>query len=118
VTTVKANTDTNYQQLRQQAKGSGDFGGPFATVNNLVIKRDAGVFTLKSGEIYFTPAVKDRTFGAVFFGEGELSLTPPTEIEKHTLSRSRRKSRSPKLSPNWCFTSPTSLLTKSKRRRK
>ena len=44
------------------------------------------MFTLKSGEIYFTPAVKDRTFGAVFFGEGELSLTPPTEIEKHTLS--------------------------------
>ena len=86
VTTVKANTDTNYQQLRQQAKGSGDFAGPFATVNNLVIKRDAGVFTLKSGEIYFTPAVKDRTFGAVFFGEGELSLTPPTEVEKHTLS--------------------------------
>jgi hypothetical protein len=86
VTTLKANTDTYYQQLRQQAKGSGDFGGPFATVNNLVIKRDAGVFTLKSGEIYFTPAVKDRTFGAVFFGEGELSLTPPTEVEKHTLS--------------------------------
>ena len=86
VTSVKANADSNYQQLRQQAKGSGDFGGPFATVNNLIIKRDAGVFTLKSGEIYFTPAVKDRTFGAVFFGEGELSLTPPTEVEKHTLS--------------------------------
>ncbi|MGQ0760563.1 MAG: carboxypeptidase regulatory-like domain-containing protein [Acidobacteriota bacterium] len=86
VTNVKANTDTSYQQLRQQAKASGDFGGPFATVNNLVIKRDAGVFILKSGEIYFTPAVRDRTFGAVFFGEGELSLTPPTEIEKHTLS--------------------------------
>ena len=86
VTAVKANTDPGYQQLRQQAKAAGDFGGPFATVNNLVIKRDAGVFTLKSGEIYFTPALKDRTFGAVFFGEGELSLTPPTEIEKHTLS--------------------------------
>lgn len=86
VTTAKANTDPSYRELRQQGKGSGDFGGPFATVNNLVIKRDAGVFTLKSGEIYFTPAINDRTFGAVFFGEGELSLTPPTEIEKHTLS--------------------------------
>lgn len=86
VAAVKANTDTSYQLLRQQAKANGDFGGPYATVNNLVIKRDAGIFTLKSGEIYFTPAVKDRTFGAVFFGEGELSLTPPTAVEKHTLS--------------------------------
>lgn len=86
VTTTKANTDSLYQQLRQQAKTDSDFAGPFATVNNLVLKRDEATFTLKSGEIYFTPAVKDRTFGAVFFGEGELALTPPTEIEKHTLS--------------------------------
>ncbi|HEX5703758.1 MAG TPA: carboxypeptidase regulatory-like domain-containing protein [Pyrinomonadaceae bacterium] len=86
VTNVKANTDPNYQQLRQQARSNGDFGGPFATVTNLVIKRDAGAFTLKSGEIYFTPAVNDRISGAVFFGEGELYLTPPTAIEKHTLS--------------------------------
>ena len=86
VTTVKANSDSLYQQLRQQAKTDADFGGPFATVNNLIIKRDAATFTLKSGEIYFTPAVHDRTLGAIFFGEGELTLTPPTEIEKHTLS--------------------------------
>lgn len=86
VTAVKANVDPIYQQLRQQAKAAGDFGGPFATVTNLVIKRDAATFTLKSGEIYFAPSVKDRTFGAVFFGEGELTLTPPTEVEKHSLS--------------------------------
>jgi Carboxypeptidase regulatory-like domain/Peptidase family M1 domain len=86
VTAVKANVDPTYQQLRQQAKTAGEFGGPFATVNNLVIKRDAATFTLKSGEIYFAPAVSDRTFGAVFFGEGELTLTPPTENEKHALS--------------------------------
>jgi hypothetical protein len=82
----KANTDQTYQQLRQQAKANGDFAGPFATVSNLVLKRDAATFTLKSGEIYFAPAVKDHTFGAVFFGEGELTLTPPTEIEKHSLA--------------------------------
>jgi hypothetical protein len=86
VTAAKANVDPLYQQLRQQAKAAGEFGGPFATVNNLVIKRDAATFTLKSGEIYFAPEVKDRTFGAVFFGEGELTLTPPTEVEKHSLS--------------------------------
>jgi hypothetical protein len=86
VSTVKANTDSTYQQLRQQAKTEGDFAGPFATVSNLVLKRDAATFTLKTGEIYFLPQVQDRTFGAVFLGEGEFSLTPPTDIEKHTLS--------------------------------
>lgn len=86
ISTAKANSDTTYQQLRQQAKAAGDFGGPFATVHDLVIRRDAAIFTLKSGEIYFTPAVKDRVLGAVFFGEGEVALTPPTDIEKHTLS--------------------------------
>jgi hypothetical protein len=86
VATIKGNTDPTYQQLRLQAKAAGDFGGPFAIVNNLVLKRDAATFTLKSGEIYFAPAVKDRTFGAVFLGDGELTLTPPTDVEKHTLA--------------------------------
>jgi hypothetical protein len=86
VATIKGNTDPTYQQLRLQAKAAADFGGPFAIVNNLVLKRDAATFTLKSGEIYFAPAVKDRTFGAVFLGDGELTLTPPTDVEKHTLA--------------------------------
>ena len=86
VTSTKANSDQTYQELRRQAKAAGEFSGPFATVNNLVIKRDAATFTLKSGEIYFAPPVKDRTVGAVFFGEGELTLMPPTEVEKHSLA--------------------------------
>ena len=85
VSGIKANSDPVYQQLRQQAKDQGDFAGAFATVNNLVIKRDAGVFTLRSGEIYFASEVEHREVGAVFFGDGELSLTPPTDIEKHSL---------------------------------
>jgi hypothetical protein len=78
--------DSVYQQVRQIAKADSDFGGPFATVKNLTLKRDAGVFTLTSGEIYFAPPVEGRITGAVFIGEGELDLTPPTQIEKHTLS--------------------------------
>ena len=85
VITQKANADPVYQQLRLQAKGAGDFAGPFATVNNLVLKRDAATFALRSGEIYFAPIVNERRVGAVFFGEGELTLTPPTEIEKRSL---------------------------------
>jgi hypothetical protein len=75
-----------YRQLRDTGKNAQDFAGPYASVTNLVLKRDAAIFTLTSGEIYFAPAVGDRNVGAVFIGEGELSLTPPTEIEKHNLS--------------------------------
>ncbi len=85
VASPKATGDPVYQQLRLHAKGAGDFAGPFATVNNLVLKRDAATFTLRSGEIYFAPAVNDRMVGAVFLGEGELTLTPPTETEKRSL---------------------------------
>lgn len=82
----KPNSDPVYQQLRQIGKNPQDFEGPYATVTNLVLKRDAATFTLTSGEIYFAPAVENRTVGAVFIGEGELALTPPTEVEKHNLA--------------------------------
>ena len=57
--------DAIYQQVRQIAKADSDFGGAFATVKNLTLKRDAGVFTLASGEIYFAPPVEGRITGAV-----------------------------------------------------
>lgn len=82
----KPNSDPAYQKLRETGKAPQDFGGPYATVNNLVLQRDAATLTLTSGEIYFAPTVEDRNVGAVFFGEGELTLTPPTEIEKRTLA--------------------------------
>ena len=82
----KPNSDPTYQQLRQSGKTREEFAGPFATVNNLVLNRDAAVFTLRSGEIYFAPEIDGRSFGAVFFGAGELSLTPPTDNEKRSLT--------------------------------
>jgi hypothetical protein len=82
---LKANADPVYQQLRQQG-GAQDFAGEYATVNGLVLKRDAATFTLRSGEIYFLPPVEGRVTGAVFIGEGEFALTPPVEYEKHSLS--------------------------------
>ena len=86
VTTTKPNVDPVYQQLRQIAKNEADFGGPFATVNNLVLRRDAAVFTLRSGEMYFVPPVEGRITAVVFVGDGEMTLVPPTSIEKHSLS--------------------------------
>lgn len=83
---LKANADPVYQQLRQLGKTDGDFSGAFATVTNLTLKRDAATFTLKSGEVYFTPPIEGRVTDAVFVGDGELTLEPPTAIEKHTLA--------------------------------
>jgi Carboxypeptidase regulatory-like domain/Peptidase family M1 domain len=81
----KGNIDPIYQQLRQLAKTEQDFSGPYATVNNLVIKRDEAVFTLTSGDLYFITPIDGRVTAAVFIGAGELTLTPPTEIEKNSI---------------------------------
>ena len=81
----KANQDPIYQSLRQLGKGD-DFAGNYAVVNNLKLKRDAANFTLKSGELYFITPVEDRVTAAVFIGDGEMSLTPPIDVEKRSVS--------------------------------
>ena len=81
---AKANQDPVYQSLRQHGKGE-DFAGNYAVVNNLKLKRDAANFTLKSGELYFITPVEGRVTAAVFIGDGELSLVPPTDVEKNSI---------------------------------
>ena len=90
---IKPNTDPIYRQLRQQAESAQEFSGDYAAVNNLVLRRDAATFTLRSGELYFVPPVEGRVTGAVFVGEGEFSLTPPVEYENLT-NRAPRSSAS------------------------
>ncbi|MBA2502199.1 MAG: carboxypeptidase regulatory-like domain-containing protein, partial [Pyrinomonadaceae bacterium] len=80
----RANTDPLYRQLRQQAGNQSDFS-QVASVNNLVLKRDGATFSLRSGELYFLAPVEGRATGAVFFGDGEVTLTPPVENEKRSL---------------------------------
>ena len=82
---LKGNADPVYQQLRLQAKEAQDFGGAFASVNNVVLKREGTTFTLRSGEIYFLAPVEGRITGAVFIGDGEMTIVPPTEVEKNSL---------------------------------
>ena len=83
--TAKANSDPVYQQLRQKSKNDQSFAGEYASVSDLVLRRDAGVFTLRHGEIYFLAPVEGRSTAAVFFGEGNFSLVPPTDPEKQAL---------------------------------
>src|SRR5262245_54234372 len=85
IAATKGNTDPIYQQLRQLGKTDQDFAGTYASVNNLKLQREAANFTLKSGDLYFLTPVEGRTTGAVFIGDGELSLVPPTEIEQNSL---------------------------------
>jgi hypothetical protein len=81
----KGNVDPVYQSLRQLGRGEQDFAGDYAVVNNLLLKRDAANFMLKTGEIYFITPVEGKVTAAVFIGDGELSLTPPLEAEKSSL---------------------------------
>jgi hypothetical protein len=83
--TLKANSDPVYQRLRQQGKSGQDFSGPYATVNNLLLQKEGATFNLRSGEIYFLAPVEGRYTGAVFIGDGEFALVPPTNVEKLNL---------------------------------
>jgi len=76
------NTEPNYVELRNIT-----ISGESATVKDLVIKRDAGVFTFKSGTFSFLQAVNGKATGAVFQGEGTFDYEPPIEMEKKSLSR-------------------------------
>lgn len=81
---LKPNSDPVYQKLRQQAATAEDLPTAYA-VNNLTLRREGATFELRSGEVYFLAPVEGRTTGAVFVGDGELSIVPPTEVEKNHL---------------------------------
>ena len=83
--TLKPNSDPVYQLLRQQARGEADFAKTYASVNGLVLNREGAKFTLRSGEIYFLSPVEGRVTGAVFIGDGEMTMVPPTDYEKNSL---------------------------------
>src|SRR5579864_935154 len=74
-----ANSDPVYRSLRDAALGD------TLVVENVVLHRDYGVITLKSGTIGFTAPVMGRDTVAVFAGEGEFSFTPALSVEKNHL---------------------------------
>jgi len=74
------NADPVYQQLRNIT-----LAGDAYTVENIELKRDAATFHLHSGTICFVPPVQGKVTGAVFVGEGSMSLDPPTAMERRSL---------------------------------
>ena len=83
VSTKFANADPLYQEIRKNLNNK---LGECGTVNNLVMPKDKGIFTMRTGEICFAEKVQDRVTAAVFIGEGEFQLTPPVEVEKKHLA--------------------------------
>ena len=79
---VGANSDPVYQQLRNIGLGS-----EAVSVKDLELKRDAATFHLHSGTVCFVTPVQGRVTGAVFVGDGSLSLVPPAPQEARSLRR-------------------------------
>jgi hypothetical protein len=79
---VGPNSDPVYQQLRNIGLGS-----DAVSVKDFDLKRDAATFHLHSGTVCFVTPVQGRVTGAVFVGDGSLSLIPPTPDEARSLRR-------------------------------
>jgi hypothetical protein len=75
-----ANGDAVYRALRERM-----VNGPAFAVKDLTLRRDAGVFTLRSGTIYLFGETGGRVTGAVFEGEGSLHVEPPSAMERRQL---------------------------------
>ncbi|MGA3025751.1 MAG: carboxypeptidase regulatory-like domain-containing protein [Bryobacteraceae bacterium] len=74
-----ANADPNYRALRDSQ--------PVRTwrVENVVLKRDVGTLTLRSGTVSFLPPVLGRHAVGVFTGEGHFHMDPVLPMEKDHL---------------------------------
>jgi hypothetical protein len=51
----------------------------------LKLKRDAGTFHFRSGTVCFIAPVNGKITGAVFMGDGQFNLDPPSESERKSL---------------------------------
>jgi Peptidase family M1 domain len=76
-----ANTDPTYVALRNIT-----LGGEAVLLENVVLKREFGTFTFRSGNMFFVAPVNGKVTGAVFVGEGTLSLKPKSATEQRSLS--------------------------------
>lgn len=78
--TSAPSSDPVYQQLRNISLGS-----EAVTVKDFELKRDAATFHLHSGTVCFVAPVNGKVTGAVFVGNGNMTLTPPTHDEDRSL---------------------------------
>lgn len=75
-----AATDPLYKSMREATLAN------TFVVENIVLKRDAGVLTLKTGAIGFTAPAMGRDTIAVFVGEGEFTFTAASPIDRNYMA--------------------------------
>jgi len=78
---LAATADPNYRQLRDAQPAE------TYSVKDLVLQRDAGTITFRSGTISFVPPVLGKVTKGVFIGEGEFALKPAFWMETNNLKR-------------------------------
>jgi len=74
------NSDPTYQQLRNLGLGS-----EAVSVKDFTLTRDAAAFHLASGTVCFLAPVQGKVTGAVFSGDGSMTLDPPVSGERRSL---------------------------------
>ncbi len=79
-TTSAPNSDPVYQQLQRVGVGS-----EVVKVSDFVLHRDAAKFKL-NGTVTFLAPVEGKVTGAVFNGDGVLTIAPPLREEERSLS--------------------------------
>ena len=77
----------SYDEAYEQLVGLAPLPGRSAVVRQLVLRRDAAEFRLAEGDMYLLSPVAGRIVGAVFLGQGSVSLTPPLQVERRELER-------------------------------
>ena len=77
---ASAATDPLYKSLREATLADS------FVVDNIVLKRDAGILTLKSGSLAFTAPAMGRDTMAVFVGEGEFTFAPLSPVDRNYMT--------------------------------
>jgi hypothetical protein len=82
-----AGTPTGYEAAYAQLMNLAADPGHGAPVAHLVLKRDAGTFTLEEGSLFLCTPVLNRTCAVAFYGKGTFSFEPPLSVEREQLRR-------------------------------
>jgi hypothetical protein len=79
--------DPDYEAVLDQLFALSPRADRVAPVDGFSFTRDAATFTLDSGTLHLLTPVAGRTIGAVFVGEGRVSILPPMEVERAQIRR-------------------------------
>ena len=77
---------TSWDTAYARAKAMAPVTGQVATVNGLVLQREAGRLEFTSGSLALLTPVAGRTMGAAFKGKGTFTFAPRTGVEQRHLA--------------------------------